>query len=97
MSQQLDWVGGGKPAKSFRDIRNQRPSTAERKAELALDIKRLALKPPASVISGSVQTVRAWRTAQEAAMKVAGSSRSSVVDLELAVKSLEVFAPGVAA
>ena len=89
---QLDWVGGAKPAKSFRDIRNQRPSTAERKAELCMEIKALALKVPASVASGSVQVVRRWRDAQEKAMKVAGSSRSSIVELELAVKLFDEFA-----
>lgn len=89
---QLDWVGGGKsPTKSFRDIRNQRPSTAERKAELCMEIKALALKVPAAVTGGSVQTVRRWRDAQEKAMKVAGSSRSSVVELELAVKLFDEF------
>lgn len=88
---QLDWVGGTKPAKSFRDIRNQRPSTAERKAELCLEIKALALKAPPCVINGGVQTVRKWIAAQQQAMKVAGSSRSSVVELELAVKLFDEF------
>lgn len=92
MSQQLDWIGGGTVAKRFRDIGNQRPSTAERKAELCMEIKQLALKVPRSVTTGSVQTARQWRAAQERAMKVAGSSRSSVIELELAVKELEVFA-----
>lgn len=90
---QLDWVGGtSKPAKSFRDIRNQKPSVAERKATLCHELKGLALKAASCVINGSVQRVREWREAQAKAMKVAGSSRSSVVELELAVKSLETFA-----
>ena len=88
---QFDWIGGDKPAKPFRDIRNQRPSTAERKAELCLEIKALALRPPPSVINGSVQLVRKWRAAQEAAMKVCGSARSSIVELELAVKLFDEF------
>lgn len=84
---QIDWIGDT-PSKPFRDIRNQRPTVAERKAELALEIRTLALRPPPSVVNGSVQFVRRWRAVQEAAMKVSSNSRSSVVDLELAIKNL---------
>ena len=91
---QLDWVGGpSAPRKSFRDIRNQRPSTAERKAQLCMEIRALAMKPPPCVLGGGVQAVRTWRVTQENALKVAAGVKSSVVQLELAVKSLEAFQP----
>ena len=90
---QLDWVGSPSVTrKSFKDIRNQRPSTAERKAQLCLEIRKLALRPPSSVLGGSIQQVQKWVAAQESALKVCNGVKSSVAQLELAVKSLEAFA-----
>jgi len=92
MSEQLDWVGAPhSDSRPFRDIRNQRPSVAEQKAALALELGRLLTKPPASVVNGSVQKVREWQAARARAAKVAGSSRSSVPELTAAINNMRRF------
>lgn len=81
---QLDWIGGGTSPKPFKDIRRQRDGIAERKAELLLELGALITKAPASVINGSIQSVRQWSAA-----KIAGNKRSSVIDLERAISSMK--------
>jgi len=72
-------------------VRDQRPNVAQRKAELCLILLRMCQRPPQSVTQGSIQTVRHWRTEQERAVKIMKSKRASVVELELAIKSMKSF------
>jgi len=72
-------------------VRDQRPNVAQRKAELCLILLRMCQSPPQSVTQGSIQTVRHWRTEQERAVKIMKSKRASVVELELAIKSMKSF------
>jgi hypothetical protein len=89
---QTDIFGTPPPvAREFKDIRNWRPSVAEDKAELALVLGALLNKVPPSVVAGSVQVVRQWREAREKAVKVAGSSRSSVQQLQSAISDMGRF------
>ena len=89
---QTDWVGAPEvAAKPFRDIRNTRESVAEEKARLAMELGLLLKKPPACVINGSVQIVRSWTAAREAARKVAGSARSSTHDLRSSINAMRGF------
>ena len=87
---QLDWVGGagGAPEQKFKDIRNQRTSVAEQKAHLCKRIGELCNKVPAKIANGSINITREWRATRDAAMKTAGSSRSSVNQLEQALNSM---------
>lgn len=93
MSTQSDWVGNTPPdaVRQFKDIRNTRDSVAAEKARLSLELHQLMKKPPAKVVNGSVQVVRRWQAAREAARKVAGSARSSTQDLRSAINSMRGF------
>jgi hypothetical protein len=54
---QFDWVGGvQKPA--FKDIRNQRSSTAEAKAQLLLDLGALINKVPPQIMAAGIERTR---------------------------------------
>ena len=81
--KQLDWVGNKPAVTPFKDIRSTRDAVARRKAELCLEIGKLCNTAPAKIRDGgSVNSVREWKFLREAAMKCAGSKRSSVVELE---------------
>lgn len=82
------------PPAPFRDIRNQRPAVADEKATLCLILRRLVLKPPASVINGSVNLTRSWLATQKDAKSVLASPRSSVGDLSRAIVTMRGFDTG---
>ena len=88
---QLDFFGGLPPAAPFKDIRNTRPSAAEEKARLCLDLIRLCQTPPKSVRNGSVNLTREWLACQRGSKALAANSRASVVALEMAIKSMQRF------
>ena len=86
---QEDWVGGLPPAKPFKDIRNQRSKTAERKAVLNRQLGVLLNAIPSALKSGgSINAVRDWRACANKQMKVYRNSRSSVFELEQAINAL---------
>jgi hypothetical protein len=88
---QSDWVGGLPPTAPFKDIRNQRSATAERKAYLLRELGDLINKVPPLIMSSGIERTREWRTAREAAAKIAGNSRSSVNDLTRAITNMKRF------
>jgi len=90
---QSDWVGGGVAAaqKPFKDIRNTRPSVAEEKAMLLLDLGAMLKKPPDKVINGDVKISHEWVAARAAAAKIAGSSRSSSQEIRTAINNMRRF------
>lgn len=92
MTEQLDWVGETAGMAGFKDIRNQRHGVAEEKAALCLRLGELCNKVPRSVRDGSVNLTREWKAERAKAMKVAGSSRSSVNELTAAISSMGRFA-----
>lgn len=92
---QIDWVGSVPGGQPFKDIRNQRPSVAEEKAEKALQLGRLCLAIPPQIKSGgSINKVRDWTKARNAAAKVAANKRASVSDLSAAISNMERFFRG---
>lgn len=90
MSTQTDWVSETTPkqAKPFKDIRSTRPTVAEEKAQLLMQLGTLIHTCPICVRDGSVNTVRAWRATRDAAAKVAGNSRSSAQQIRTAINSM---------
>lgn len=78
----------------FRDIRNTRPTVAEEKATLSLELGRLCMSPPRSVVNGSIQTTRAWVEAQKSSLKMVKSSRASVQELTAAITNMRRFLVG---
>lgn len=94
MSTQTDWVSETPPqqAKPFKDIRNTRPTVAEEKAQLLMQLGALIRTCPACVRDGSVNTVRAWRKTRDEAAKVAANSRSSSQQIRTAINSMARYA-----
>ena len=62
---------------------------AEAKAALAARINELCNRVPKSIISGSVESVVAWKAARIAALKVAGNKRAALHELTSALSSME--------
>jgi hypothetical protein len=90
---QIDFVGGLPPmtAAQFKDIRNTRPTVAEEKAALCLELGRLCTKPPESVANGGIELTRRWVAAQKTSLALARNSRASVVALSLAIKTMRGY------
>ena len=91
---QDDFFGQQNRSAPFRDIRNTRPTVAEEKASLAFDLGRLCMRPPTSVVNGSIQATRAWVDAQKKALKLVKSPRASVQELTSAIGSMRSFLSG---
>ena len=86
-----DLFGHQPMRQEFTDIRNQRPTTAEEKATLCLQLKDLCQRCPPSVVSGSVQTTRQWLADQKKSLKVLNSSRSSVNELTTTIQAMRRY------
>lgn len=88
---QLDWVGAP-PDTPARVIRNTRPSSAEEKACLVLELGELINTIPVCVkAGGTIDSVRDWKKTREAAAKVAGNSRASSQELTAAIKNMRRY------
>lgn len=90
-SSRGDLFGYVEPRPEFKDIRNQRPSTAEEKAALCLTLGELCRKCPASIRGGNVKQVREWRAHADKAQKVLGSRRSSIAELTAAIAQMRSY------
>lgn len=88
--EQLDWVGA--PERKFKDIRNQRDAVAEEKAVLCKQIGSICNKVPKNYSQMDVIQIRSFKKDREAAMKVAGSKRSSINDLTAALSNMQRYA-----
>lgn len=91
--KQLDWVTAVDSA-SFRDIRNQKPSTAQEKAILLMTLGKLLRTVPDHIKSCSVQAVREWRAAHARAAQIAAGKKSSVHDIQHAIASMRAWEKG---
>jgi len=89
--KQNDWVGDLPPPRPFKDIRSTRPSVAEEKAQLCLELGALCHAVPAAIRDGSIDKTREWITAQKAALKIAKNSRASVQELTAAINNMRRF------
>jgi hypothetical protein len=87
-----DLFGYTRPRAQFQDIRNQRPSVAEEKATLCLQLGELCRRVPPSICNGDVKSVREWRMHCESARKKLGNKRSSVTDLTTAIAQMRSYA-----
>jgi hypothetical protein len=89
---QTDFFDAPTQAKrEFKDIRGTRPTVAEEKAALSLQLNRLCQSPPDSVRNGSINVVRSWVEAQKKALKTLKSARSSVQELTSAISNMRGF------
>lgn len=87
-----DLFGHTPPRPVFKDIRNQRPSTAEEKAALCLMLGELCRKVPPSICNGDVKAVREWRAHLEQSKKVLAGKRSSIAELTNAIAQMRSYA-----
>lgn len=89
---QIDWIGASeKKSRSFKDISNQRPSTAEQKARLCHQIGALINRVPKSIMSAGIERTREWRAARDLSAKAVQSSRTSTTELQIALKRMQAF------
>ncbi len=86
--KQVDWVGDMPPSPPFKDMKNVRQSTAERKAELSLALRDLLMRAPHPGRIESVNGVRQYKLEREIALKVAANTRSTVPQLEGAFNTM---------
>lgn len=86
-----DLFGHAPEAAPFKDIRNQRPSAAEEKAQLCLTLNRLLQTPPRALGAASIQRVREFKHAHKASLKVLQSKSSSRQELESAINTMRGF------
>lgn len=75
-----------------------RPTTEEEKAQLVLELHGLCLRIPDKIrsastqlTSASTQLTREWMGHQKWACKVAANVRSSVSDLEIAIRCMRSY------
>lgn len=88
--RQVDWVGAPQ-SKPFKDLPNMRASVAVRKAELMLKLGALINKAPPHHSIDTIQKTRAYQKSRKVSAKVAGSSRSSVQEIESAIHRMEPY------
>lgn len=89
MSHQHDWVGTPTVTPpQFRDIGNQRASTAEGKAVLLLELGGLLNHIPHKVRSASINSTRQWVALRAEVAKVAKNQRSSVGQIRAAINTM---------
>ena len=86
-----DLFGHIAPRAPFKDIRDQRPSAADEKAALALELNRLLRTPPRSLGAASIQRVREFKHAHKTALRVLQSKTSSRPELLTAINSIRAF------
>jgi hypothetical protein len=79
------------PRAPFRDIRNQRDTVAEEKAELCAVLNRLLRSVPASIRGASINKTRAYMAERERCLKVLKSPRSSRVELQSAINTMRQY------
>lgn len=88
---QLDFISDAPQQTLFKDIRNTRPSVAEEKAELCLRLRAMCIKPPPSVVNGSIQRTREWLAAQKDALALVKGTRATVPQLQSAITNMTRF------
>lgn len=89
---QVDWVGAtSKKVRQFKDIRNQNTKLAEEKARLCHQIGALTNRVPAAIMASGVVKTREWMAARDASAKTVANSRSSVAELQIALKRMQAF------
>lgn len=80
----------------FKDIRNQRYSVAEEKARLVHQLHDILKRVPDQIRNGDIKLVREWRAHWDTANKVCGNTRSSVQQLQTALKQMKHYYEGAA-
>lgn len=87
----MDLFGYTEPKAPFRDIRNQRDSVAEERAELCAVLNRLTRSVPASIRGASINKTRAYMAERERCLKMLKSSRSSRTELLSAINTMRRY------
>lgn len=80
-------------AEPFKDIRNQRPSAADEKAQLCMRLNALLRRTPPPDLIATVQQARAFGIAHKQALKKLNGRNTSRPELAEAFNSLSLFFP----
>lgn len=64
------------------------PAISEKKAVLTFELHQLVKRVPVEVNEAGIQTTRVWMRRQRFAFRVCASERSSVRQLEMAIKTM---------
>jgi hypothetical protein len=86
-----DLFGFAEPRAEFKDIRNQRPSTAEEKAELCATLNTLLRRSPKPATVASIEQTRHFKHVHKTALKVLQNKASSRQELRSAINSISAF------
>lgn len=89
-----DLFGHAQIRREFQDIRNTRPSVAEEKAALCLELVELCRTAPKSIANGSVDAVRKFLGELARSRKVLNKKTSSANDLRGAIANIKRFHEG---
>lgn len=87
----MDLFGYAPPCAPFKDIRNQRDSVAEEKAELCAILNKMLRQIPESIRSASINKTRAYMAERERCLKTLKSSRSSRAELLSAINTMRQY------
>lgn len=87
----MDLFGYTPPRAPFRDIRNQRDSVAEEKAQLCGILNRMLRTVPESIRGASINKTRAYMADRDRCLKVLKSARSSRVELQGAISTMRQY------
>jgi hypothetical protein len=77
----------------FQDIRDQRPSAADEKAQLCMHLNTLLKRTPPPDFIATVQSARAFAHAHKQALKKLNARTTSRPELSEALNSLAQFFP----
>lgn len=89
---QIDFIGGSQQqARPAKVVRNTRPTVAEEKARLCLDLGRLCLSVPPKIVNGGVIATRKWLAHQKKYRALVANARASVVELEIGVREMRSY------
>lgn len=86
-----DLFGFAPEKAEFVDIRNQRDSVAEEKAQLCKQLNDKLRKVPVGINSASVNKVRQYKRDHERCLKILASKRSSRAELLGAIESMRAY------
>lgn len=87
----MDLFGYTPPRAPFKDIRNQRDSVADEKAQLCAILNRMLRQVPDSIRGASINKTRAYMAERERCLKVLKSTRSSRVELQSAINTMRQY------
>jgi hypothetical protein len=89
--RQIDWVGGVREPRQPAQAGNKRPSVAEEKAKLCLQLGNMVRKVPPAYSDWSYERVVDFKRNQEAAIKVVMKKNATATEYRCAINNMQRF------